>query len=300
MLRGRLENCPPARMPWLLRQLFHARTGKWPEGDFATLNEKIIWAMMFDATALKCKCADKFRVREYVAEKVGEKYLPALYGVYDSPDEIDLADLPKKFIFQFNAGTGRQKIVLDKSALNMAELVPVMRGWIARKYWAKTAELQYKSPPKIVARELLDIRLDREFRIYCIGGKVQFIMHRSYERGKAHIGLRYYGRDWGDPGFAPAMRGSKFYAMKPITKPETMDEMIELAEKLATPFEFVCADFYELAGGGVKFGELTFASFRGTLRFVPNIPTQLKYGALFKLPRRDKDGFSAGGRANLA
>ncbi|MCL2758444.1 MAG: hypothetical protein FWE64_03935 [Alphaproteobacteria bacterium] len=78
-----------------------------------------------------------------------------------------------------------------------------------------------------------------------------------------------------------------------------MGIMIQLAEKLASSFDFVCVDFYELLDGGVKFGELTFATFRGTLKFVPNESTQLKYGAKFKMPERDQDGFSKAGRENL-
>jgi len=207
LLQRRLLNCPKEKLPLLLKKLFHARTGKMPTDDFTDFNDKIVWAMMFDATALKAKCADKYRAREYVAEKIGNEYLPELHGVWDSPDEIDIAGLPEKFIFQFNTGTGKQKIVPDKSVLDMGALRDEMRKWFTRHYWTRTCELQYRVPYKVIARELLDIRLDREFRLYCFDGKVEFIMHRSYEKGKKHIGLRYYSRDWSGPGFTMAGGG---------------------------------------------------------------------------------------------
>lgn len=42
-----------------------------------------------------------------------------------------------------------------------------------------------------------------------------------------------------------------------FVKPEGYDEIFTYAEKLATPFDFVRADFY-LSNGKVIFGELTF------------------------------------------
>lgn len=56
-----------------------------------TMTEKIHWLKLYDSTPLKGRLADKFLVREWVADTVGEEYLVPLLGVWDSPDEIDFA-----------------------------------------------------------------------------------------------------------------------------------------------------------------------------------------------------------------
>ena len=78
-----------------------------------------------------------------------------------------------------------------------------------------------------------------------------------------------------------------------IKSPEFLDEMIKVAEKLAKPFNFVRVDFYETVDGKLMFGELTFSPSAGNLEYAPdNDAIQKKYGALFKLPPRDKNGFA--------
>jgi len=295
-----LNYCPRDRLPAILQRMFLTRTGKLPTEELTTFNEKIIWTMMFDATELKAKCADKYRVREYVAKKIGAKYLPKLYGAYDNPSQIDWDRLPDKFVLQYNAGGGggQIEIVKDKSRLDIKRLSNIMRGWICLDYASNLGEMHYRLiPPKIIACELLDLRQDRELKLFCFNGKVEFIQHISYEKGHKKVGRRYYDRNWKDPGFQKGE--SKSYELCPIPKPDTIDIMVKLAEKLAADFNFVRVDFYELLDGGVKFGELTFSPKAGNYKYTPNVPTQLRYGAKFILPKRDADGFSKEGRKAL-
>ena len=39
---------------------------------------------------------DKYKARDYIAEKIGERYLIPLIGVWDDPDEIDFDALPNQ------------------------------------------------------------------------------------------------------------------------------------------------------------------------------------------------------------
>ncbi len=48
-----------------------------------TYNEKIHVSKVYMSSPLKTKLADKYAVREWVAEKVGSEYLIPLLGVYD-------------------------------------------------------------------------------------------------------------------------------------------------------------------------------------------------------------------------
>jgi len=59
-----------------------------------TFDEKIQWLKLYENLPIKSQLADKYLVREYVKEKIGEEYLIPLLGVWDKFDEIDFDKLP--------------------------------------------------------------------------------------------------------------------------------------------------------------------------------------------------------------
>lgn len=62
------------------------------------LIEKINWMQFNSDTSMWTLCADKYRMRDYVASKGLEDYLPKLYGHWENPDDIDFDKLPKEFV----------------------------------------------------------------------------------------------------------------------------------------------------------------------------------------------------------
>ena len=54
-----------------------------------TFNEKLQWLKLYNRKPEYTMMVDKYKVREYVAEQLGEEYLIPLLGVWDDPDEID-------------------------------------------------------------------------------------------------------------------------------------------------------------------------------------------------------------------
>tara|TARA_B110000285_G_scaffold115339_1_gene130716 strand:+ start:142 stop:447 length:306 start_codon:yes stop_codon:yes gene_type:complete len=63
-------------------------------------NEKIQWYKVFYHPKILNKLVDKFAVRAYVEEKIGEKYLNEIYGVYERPEEVAFKDLPSQFVLK--------------------------------------------------------------------------------------------------------------------------------------------------------------------------------------------------------
>jgi len=283
---------------WLLKNVFGQKTGKRSTDELWCFNDKIRWSMMFDNTPLKIKCADKFAVREYVAERIGEKYLAKLYGVFERPEDVDFAGLPNKFILQCNASSGRQIIVEDRRQLDQRAAMRAMRRWARSVYGRNKGEMAYSlMPKKIIARELMDIRADREVLFMCFAGRVEYIRTVIYSHTLGHkkcAGERYYSREWGDAGFQKVNT-----PLAPSTpRPEKLDLMIGLAEKLAAGFNHVRVDFFELVNGEVRFAEMTFYNWTGGEVYEP-VGADYKLGLLFRLPPRDADGFSEEGRRTL-
>ena len=76
----------------LIKKRFKKRLGREVELDNPIkFNDKLQWLKLNWYDPIATKCADKYEVREYVKEKIGQEYLNELYGVYESVDEIYLA-----------------------------------------------------------------------------------------------------------------------------------------------------------------------------------------------------------------
>jgi hypothetical protein len=69
-----------------------------------------------------------------------------------------------------------------------------------------------------------------------------------------------------------------------VPKPENLDELLRIAEKLCQGFSHVRVDFYRLNNGKFKFGEMTFTTFSGICKWDP-IEYDLKLGQMIKLPK---------------
>jgi len=53
-----------------------------------TFNEKLQWLKLHDRNPEYQKLVDKYEVRKYVKETIGEEYLVPLIGIYDDPEDI--------------------------------------------------------------------------------------------------------------------------------------------------------------------------------------------------------------------
>ena len=74
--------------------------------DPRTFNEKLQWLKLYDRKDEYTMMVDKFAVREYISEKLGEEYLIPLIGVWDDPDDINFDSLPQQFVLKCNHNSG--------------------------------------------------------------------------------------------------------------------------------------------------------------------------------------------------
>lgn len=273
------------KLPIFLRDKFYEITGKLPTETLQTLNEKITWAQMFDVTPLKIQCADKYTVRDYVAEKIGEKYLIKLLAQFDNINEINFDKLPNKFVIKYSEGSGKVFLVPNKKSVDMCAFMSCVRKWVVDEFWALFYEMQYKeSAKKIIVEEFVDTKI--EYKLWMFHGKCEFIkieiMNDFAENGKPDNQYgKYFYPDWTPADF-------KTIGLEPnfdIPKPKKLQELLKIAEKLAKPFDFVRCDFYETKDGNLKFGELTFSPAAGRIHFVPE-SKNFEFGELFKLDNK--------------
>ena len=72
-------------------------------------SEKLFWLKLYNqeyCSDLIQKCYDKYTVRKYITDRVGEEFLPKLYGVYDNAEEIDFDSFPDKYVLKVTQSCG--------------------------------------------------------------------------------------------------------------------------------------------------------------------------------------------------
>ena len=225
--------------------------------------------------------ADKYKVREYVEQRIGSQYLTQLYGVYEHADEINFDKLPDQFVLKTNNGCGNNIIVRDKSELDTTAARKKLDYWIRFPYGDLTGQIHYALiPPRIIAESYLEQdknnpdNLPCDYKFFCFKGKPYYILYYEGRKINGHITPNMlFDMDW-----TPLPEAVLRPTTHDIPKPVSFDEMKELATKLAQDIDFARIDFYEINGRPI-FGEITLT---------PDIDTNIHpdFDRLIGLPSR--------------
>lgn len=251
-----------------------------------TFNEKLQWLKLYDRNPEYTIMVDKYRVRKYISEKIGEEYLIPLLGVWDSPDEIDFDKLPDQFVLKCNHNSGiGMCICRNKSELDINKVKSELRKGLKENYYWGGREWPYKDvPKKIIAEKYMEdknIGALNDYKIFCFDGKAKFMFVATERQNKdTETKFDFYDMDFNHLPFTNGHPNSK----AEIKCPSMLQEMKNIAEILSQNIPHLRVDLYEI-NGRIYFGELTFSHWSG---FVPFDPKEwdFKFGDLIKLPEK--------------
>jgi hypothetical protein len=260
-------------VPGIVRDLIagvrahHATHGEYPRlVRPRTFNEWILRRKVFDRRPILTQLTDKFAVRHYVAQRLGPEILPAVYSINSNPAGIPFADLPQRFVVKPTHGSGWVRIVLDKAALDIEELVNTCNHWLKSSYYNRTRERQYRRiPPRIIVEEFIDDgsgAAPMDYKFFTFHGKVHLIQIDGFRF--THHRCALYDRDWRDTGARVQM--DRFEGS--IREPPNLGLMLQTAERLGAEMDFVRVDLYDV-GSRIYFGEMTTTPGGGFIRFDP-------------------------------
>jgi hypothetical protein len=248
-----------------IRDRFRHIHGYQLEQNARTFTEKLYHRMIElnrEPNPLFNRLADKYLVREYVAEQIGPSCLIPLIWHGINPDDIPFEELPAKSIAKTNHGSDGN-IVL-KRPFDRDQIKAKLRGWMKSDYYWVFREAQYyRIKPQILVEHLLDDGFPDgplDYRFWCFGGKPEVVQVDNH----THLLNAFYDTSWRNLRFAYRQSGSQ----QEITTPCNFDEMLEIAASLSAPFDFVRIDLYSIQEK-VYFGEFTFAPTAGTNKFDP-------------------------------
>ena len=247
---------------------------KFPWKNPRTLNEKITWMAVMTDTSKWTEYTDKYEVRKHIEELGLKDILTECYGVWDRAEDIDFDKLPEKFVLKCTHDCGSTIIVRDRSKLDRKETVDFLNRHLAERYGYASCEPHYiPIKPRVMAESLIEMDDTGGFssatavdhKIRCVDGKAQYdfvCYDRSLESGSGGAKTVYDLYDiqtWtpmhqylADPGVV----------YKNVPRPENLEKMIAIAEKIAQGFPQVRVDLYNVKGK-IYFGEMTFTAFSG-------------------------------------
>lgn len=250
-----------------------------------TFNQKLQWLKLYNRKPLYTQLVDKYAVRQYIAEKIGEEYLiPLVGGPWNSADDIDFDLLPEQFVLKCNHNSGGVIVCRDKSKLDIPAAKKKLEHKLAVNYYKSSREWPYKNvKPCIIAEKYMEDSSSVNLNVYkflCFDGEPRIIQTIQNDK-TAYESIDYFDLDWN----LLELKQNYPNSAHPLKKPELLEDMIAISRKLCEGFPFIRTDLYEI-NGRVYFSELTFYSDSGMAKFDPPEWDE-KIGSWLKLPEKE-------------
>lgn len=232
-----------------------------------SFNQKIQWLKLHDRNPHYNTLVDKADVKQWVADKIGVKYVIPTYGVWTSFEEIDFIGLPNSFVMKCTHSSGGVLLCKEKGDINLDEWRRKLTHQLSKNLYYAGREWVYKDIiPRIIAEEYIGDKNQQinDYKLMCFNGKVRCTFVCSERNTSDGLKVTFFDNDWNIMPFERHYPKSE----KRIDKPQHFDEMIMIAEKLSENIPFVRVDLYEV-NDRVYFGEMTFYPGCGFEEFTP-------------------------------
>jgi len=218
--------------------------------------ERINHKKIYDRNPLIPITSDKYRVREYVRQKLGnelaEKILIPVYHVSKTGLDVPFENWDFEFFMKANHHSGGNLLV--KPGTDSQTLRETCRTWLSSSFGQNLHEWGYRDiPRRIICEKVIrdpNGNLPNDYKFYCYQGKVGMIgiVKDRFEGLKTTFTDQFLNPIGGPVGSDTLL----------IEIPEipNLQSMISISEALAKDFPHVRIDLYSFENH-VYFGEIT-------------------------------------------
>ena len=139
-----------------------------------TFNEKIQWLKLYDRNPRYTTMVDKYEVKNYVANIIGQEYIIPNIKIYDKFDEIDFLKLPNQFVIKCTHDSGGLVICKDKNNFDIKEAKKKINNSLKHNYFYGGREWPYKNvvPRILVEKYMIDSKKQElnDYKVFCFNG----------------------------------------------------------------------------------------------------------------------------------
>lgn len=265
---------------------YKANVGKRLNLDHpVTYNEKIQWLKLYDHRAEYSTLVDKYRVKPYIAQLIGEQYIIPTIGVWKTPEDIDFNSLPDQFVLKTNHAGGNTGVVIcrDKALFNIENAKIKLMKSLRRNVYLVSREWPYKDIKRcIIAEPYMEDEMTgelRDYKFFCFNGVPKALFVASGRQDHEEPYFDFFDMDFNHLD----LRCPHPQAKQTPQKPSCFDEMKRLASILSNGLPHVRVDLYEI-NGKPYFGELTLYHWEGLMPFYPE-SWNVTFGDWLVLPK---------------
>ena len=236
-----------------------------------TFNQKLQWLKLYNRKPEYTTMVDKYKVKEYVASKIGKEYIIPTLGVWDTPDDIEWEKLPNQFVLKTTHGGGGGVVICyDKSSFDIESAKFVLGQSLKSDIYRDYREWPYKDVRKrILAEKYMseDGQSIDDYKVHNFNGtpKIILVCRKRFE--DTPMIDDFYSDQW---DMLDIRRPGHPNSPEPMEFPEKLEEMLELSRVLSRDIPFLRTDFYVI-NNKVYFGELTFYPASGMSKFEPDM-----------------------------
>lgn len=247
-----------------------------------TFNEKLQWLKIYDRNPLYTRLVDKYLVKDWVKNKIGEDYVVPTLAKYDSPSQIELDKLPNQFVLKCNHDSGSVIVCLDKTTFDLESAKEKLSKSLMKSPYDFDMEWAYRDVPRCVLAEQYlkednsDVLMDYKF--FCFDGEPK-IMYMSRDHA-SEVTTDFFDMEFNR---LPIRMQAPPSIVCP-TKPEQFEKLKELSACLSQGIPQVRVDFY-VVKGRIFFGEMTFYHCGGMVDVQP-YEWNVKMGDMINLPSK--------------
>lgn len=250
--------------------------------------DKLHWLKLYDRRKIHSVFADKLAVRQLVANAGFSAALNDIYAVWDTPADLQTANLPAAFVLKSNFGSSMNWFQKPGDQPDEAGMKKAAVSWYRRNHSLVHGESQYRDIERklFAERWLGDASLPPpDYKIHCFDGEPSFIRYFETVPTYPIRAILAFDPTWNPIEMdKPRPVISHRPAVPTPPKPQSLPEMLALARALSKGEPFLRVDVFDVEGE-LKFCELTLHPDGGNVNWL-NEHWERKLGDWTRLPER--------------
>lgn len=242
------------------------------QGELTTFRRPRTWSQLLakknldDQPELVHVTADKYAVREHVAERIGAEHLIPLIQVVERPEDLDLEAPAGPYVVKGTHGCDMTILVRHPAAADHAKIRSTVARWLRTDFFTHGwRERPYEGlTPRVVVEEMIGdgTKPPADYKFFVFHGEPAMVVI-DQDRFVAHTSTMLH------PDWVPFRISGRFSQADALPeKPASYERMLEIARALGKDFTFARVDLYDV-DGHVYFGEITHNPGGGLVRLRP-------------------------------